>query len=127
MTNPGEWPMNPDLGIGVRKYLFENYGSPELGKIQERIRNQLQRYLPFPYIQMISAKLEATPEEQDQGYANLKIRYAILDDLVRSMIITRDGISTRDISVADIPRHGFLRERAGTLPSELSSNMRTTR
>ena len=76
LTNPGEWPMNPDLGIGVKRYLFETYGAPELGKIQERMRVQLERYLPFPYIQLISAGFEASEDEQDQGIVNLKIRYA---------------------------------------------------
>ena len=25
-----EWPMNPDLGVGLRRYLFENYSADSL-------------------------------------------------------------------------------------------------
>lgn len=129
LTNPGEWPMNPDLGIGVKRYLFETYGTPELGKIQERIKFQLQRYLPFPYIQFISAGFEATSEEQDQGYINLKIRYAILDDLVREMVVTKDDISISDI-LGPNPVSDLNRDNLRMFPNfgrGISSNMRTVR
>tara|TARA_A200000159_G_scaffold31770_1_gene28336 strand:- start:29136 stop:29663 length:528 start_codon:yes stop_codon:yes gene_type:complete len=123
LTNPGEWPMNPDLGIGVKRYLFENYGSPEIGKIQERMRIQLERYLPFPYVQLISAKFEASEDEQDQGIVNLKIRYAILDDLVRILIVTREGINITDT----VERARFADISRAAIPTNLRSSMRTFR
>jgi len=123
LTNPGEWPMNPDLGIGVKRYLFETYGSPDLGKIQERMRIQLERYLPFPFVQLISAKFEASKEEQDRGIVNLKIKYAIFDDLVRMLVVTREGIDIVDseerTQVTDIAR--------AAIPKNLISSMRTVR
>tara|TARA_R100001443_G_scaffold109975_1_gene121633 strand:+ start:56 stop:580 length:525 start_codon:yes stop_codon:yes gene_type:complete len=122
LTNPGEWPMNPDLGVGVKRYLFETFGSPEMGKIQERIRAQLQRYLPFPYVQLISAAFESAPEEQDQGYASLVIKYAILDDLVRQVIITKLGVNVTDIR--DTRRFPATSKE---YPTSLNSNMRTIR
>lgn len=122
LTNPGEWPMNPDLGIGVKRYLFETFGSPEMNKIQERIRAQLQRYLPFPYIQLFSAAFESDPEEQDQGYASLVIKYAILDDLVRQIVVTKSAFSVADIKVLN-----RLPASPNRYPTSLSSNMRTIR
>jgi phage baseplate assembly protein W len=122
LTNPGEWPMNPDLGIGVKRYLFETFGSPEMNKIQERIRAQLQRYLPFPYIQLFSAAFESDPEEQDQGYASLVIKYAILDDLVRQIIVTQMGVNVTDIQV----NNRFPAGAQSRYPT-ISSNMRTIR
>ena len=101
LTNPGEWPMNPDLGIGIRKFLFENYGSPELGKIQEKIRSQLSKYLPFPFINFVSAEFESTPEDQDQGFATLKITYGILTTHFRTATLTETGFS-----IADLPMLG---------------------
>ena len=97
LTNPGEWPMNPDLGIGVKRYLFENYNSPELGKIQERIQNQLAKYLPFPYVSLISVNFDSTPEDKDQGFITLKIRYSILSSLVNLITVTKDAISTANL------------------------------
>ena len=34
LTHPGEWPMNPDLGIGIKQYLFEQYDSPKLDELR---------------------------------------------------------------------------------------------
>ena len=124
LTNPGEWPMNPDLGISVRRYLFETYGSPEMNKIEERMRIQLQRYLPFPYISFISANFESTPEQQDQGYSSLKIKYAILDDLVRLMVVTRDSVNMTNITTAT--GRAINTDRL-MIPTSLRSEVRTVR
>jgi len=46
-VSPGEWPGNPELGVGVRNFLFENYGSQELLAVHTRIKDQFAKYLPF--------------------------------------------------------------------------------
>ena len=46
-VSPGEWPGNPELGIGVRRFLFSNYPSPELDGLHKTIKDQFARYLPF--------------------------------------------------------------------------------
>ena len=46
-VSPGEWPGNPELGVGVKSFLFENTGSKELISIHARIKDQFARYLPF--------------------------------------------------------------------------------
>ncbi len=47
MTSPGEWPGHPEIGIGVRRFLFSNYPSPELLNISKAAKDQFSRYLPF--------------------------------------------------------------------------------
>lgn len=74
-TLPGEWPGNPDLGIGIQQYLFENYNSPKMQQLETTIRNQLQKYLPE--VVLLSMQVEASPDMVDQGKMIIKLRYAI--------------------------------------------------
>ena len=46
-VSPGEWPGSPELGIGIRRFLFSNYPSPELDALHKVIKDQFSRYLPF--------------------------------------------------------------------------------
>ena len=74
-TIPGEWPMNPDLGIGVAQYLFETFDSQELDKLKVRAQKQLKKYLPA--IKLIDAEFVATDLDKDMGNVILKIVYSI--------------------------------------------------
>ena len=47
LTNPGERIMNPDFGVGISRYLFEQEGFFSTGEIQKRILSQVQTYLPY--------------------------------------------------------------------------------
>jgi phage baseplate assembly protein W len=76
-TIPGEWPMNPDLGVGLATYLFESPGSLEALDIKTNIQNQLRKYLPN--ITLLDAKFRSTPEQQDSNESILTITYAIND------------------------------------------------
>ena len=46
-TNPGEWPAKPELGIGVNRFLFENYTADSLNKLKLAIKSQIKKYMPF--------------------------------------------------------------------------------
>lgn len=46
LTTPGERVMQPDFGVGLKTYLFENYGSGVETQIDSKIREQVNRYLP---------------------------------------------------------------------------------
>jgi phage baseplate assembly protein W len=76
-TIPGEWPMNPDLGVGLSTYLFEDSKSLELSDIEENIRNQLRKYLPN--ITLIKATFDTSSENLDDHISTLKIVYSIPD------------------------------------------------
>ena len=72
-TSPGEWPGNPDLGVGVRNYLFSTYGAQEMLQVHSRIKDQFSRFLPF---------LEVRDKLIDSNEIKLRITYKIgpLDD-----------------------------------------------
>tara|TARA_A100000164_G_scaffold372898_1_gene402939 strand:+ start:5528 stop:5956 length:429 start_codon:yes stop_codon:yes gene_type:complete len=74
-TIPGEWPMNPDLGIGLSQYLFETYGSQELDKLKERIQKQLKKYLPA--VTLVKSEFVHSNADQDLLNTLLTIVYSI--------------------------------------------------
>ncbi len=61
-TAPGEWPGNPDIGIGLRKFLFEPLNSPQFQILESRIRNQIAKYLPPIAIEEIKVRDSAREE-----------------------------------------------------------------
>lgn len=54
LTSPSERIMNPDFGVGVRKYLFEN----GIFGLEERIRSQCSAYVPFVSIRNIQIDID---------------------------------------------------------------------
>jgi phage baseplate assembly protein W len=46
LTVPGERVMQPNFGVGLKTYLFENYSSGIEAQIDRKIREQVNRYLP---------------------------------------------------------------------------------
>jgi len=47
LTAPGERMMDINFGVGLRRYLFEPNETATYVKIDERIRQQVQNYLPY--------------------------------------------------------------------------------
>ena len=46
LTNPGERVMEPDFGVGMKRYLFESFGTDVFSRIDSKIREQVSRYMP---------------------------------------------------------------------------------
>ena len=74
-TIPGEWPMNPDLGVGLQRYLFENYNSSDLDDAKEKLKNQLNKYLPS--VKLVDAKFIQTDEDQDGSSVIFRVMYFV--------------------------------------------------
>lgn len=74
-TNPGEWPMNPDLGVGLDRYLFEMQNSPELLGFKTKLEKQVRKYLPD--ITINSAEFVADDENKDNNVSILNINFSI--------------------------------------------------
>jgi phage baseplate assembly protein W len=82
LTNPGERVMNPDFGVGIRQYLFENFQSDVYARIDTRIREQTSVYLPVITIQSIQFGT-GTIEDNSLG---LRIDYMIPDIAARDLL-----------------------------------------
>jgi len=76
--SPGEWPNNPEIGCGIRRFLFSNYGSQELMDIHKTIKDQFSRYLPFLDIRSELVEQDAYGSSLiDQNEIKLIVRYNI--------------------------------------------------
>lgn len=83
LTAPGERLMNPEFGVGLKKYLFQNAG-PEVEKnIKINIRQQASKYMPF--VSIVNANIvfgdnSTTEARADSKSANrlfVSINYVI--------------------------------------------------
>ena len=77
-VSPGEWPGNPELGVGVRRFLFANYPSQEIMQIHKAIKDQFAKFLPF--LEVSSEIIDRDSEGRslvDQNQLKLVVRYNI--------------------------------------------------
>ncbi len=58
LTNPGEKVMDPNFGVGMRKFLFEQNNPATHSTIRAKIIRQVLEYLPFIDIQDIEFSSE---------------------------------------------------------------------
>jgi len=83
MTNPGERIMIPDFGVGIKTYLFENATRTTFDEIEDEIRDQVSKYLPYMTINSIQFNSERGVNMSEieassaSNYVNLQIRYSI--------------------------------------------------
>ena len=73
LTNPGERVMDPHFGVGIKTYLFENFGVGVTADIEAKIREQVNIYMP-------AVKIEAIifgRSDPDNNHLGLQIRYSI--------------------------------------------------
>lgn len=73
LTYPGERVMEPEFGIGLRRFLFSNFTQETFNSIESDIRSQVAIYLPVISILEISF---GVPEEFPNSL-DAKIRYLI--------------------------------------------------
>ena len=73
LTNPGERVMEPNFGVGIQRYLFENFGQEVSSAIESKIREQVGIYMPAIQLRNIVFGLK----NQDSSYLGIRIEYAI--------------------------------------------------
>jgi len=73
LTNPGERVMEPDYGVGIRQFLFENFESGVFERIDSKIREQTSRYMPAVQIR----KLQFADSDPDTNTLSLYLEYSI--------------------------------------------------
>lgn len=74
-TIPGEWPMRPDLGIGLIKFLFESPNSPEFKSVKARIKSQVDKYLKA--VEVTKIHINSPPDLIDYNQVSITIEYNI--------------------------------------------------
>ena len=81
LTSPGERVMNPLFGVGVRRYLFENYSKNLFRSFQAKLNEQVERYLPIVNIMDVkflnSERESSANSSMDSNILAIEISYAI--------------------------------------------------
>jgi len=67
LTAPGERMMEPNFGVGLRNYLFENNAGTTYSEIESKIRNQVKFYMPFVEVQAIKFNSFDTVKSSGNG------------------------------------------------------------
>jgi|18_taG_2_1085343.scaffolds.fasta_scaffold13233_2 hypothetical protein len=73
LTIPGERVMEPNFGVGLPMYLFENYGQNTMSQIDSKIREQVGIYMPAIEINNIDFGII----DPDSNYLGIAIEYSI--------------------------------------------------
>jgi phage baseplate assembly protein W len=74
LTNPGERPLNPSFGGGLRAFIFEQITTGNLDFLKERITNDLGRY--FPNVAVGSLKIF---EQIDSNTITVVLTYNVIN------------------------------------------------
>jgi phage baseplate assembly protein W len=54
LTNPGERVMEPEFGVGIKQFLFESFSSDVYARIDNKIREQVQEYMPIVTVEEVN-------------------------------------------------------------------------
>ena len=73
LTNPGERVMIPSFGVGMLRYLFENFDETTYAQIRNKINEQTRIFMPYITIHNI----EFQPKDIDSGRLSLIIKYVV--------------------------------------------------
>ena len=82
LTAPGERVMNPEFGVGMRNFLFQNYGSQTLNLIETKIKEQVNIFMPVVDIQQVFFDSSSI----DRNVLGIAIQYSIPDIGITEML-----------------------------------------
>ncbi len=73
LTHPGERIMHPSYGVGIQKFLWDNFDQGSFTKIEQNIVEQARTYLPV--IKIVEVKFAES--DLDAEKLEINIRYSI--------------------------------------------------
>lgn len=82
LTSPGERMMDPEFGVGLRRYLFENRTSQLLATIRSVIVSQVKKYMPFLAIQQIQFLID----NNNPNSIGLQIVFQVIESEIDSTL-----------------------------------------
>ena len=86
LTVPGERIMNPNFGVGLKKFLFENDNPLIYDSVAEQIYNQVGKYLPYIRINDIIFNSSEYDDNLPSNTLAVRVEYRIvpleLDDAI---------------------------------------------
>lgn len=88
MLNPGQDPLHPDMGVGLKNY---RYGVKNLNELKKRIEDQIATYLPM--YQSVSVALVRTPDKVCNIEINIGDMIFVYDSAAAPIPIPLDDIA----------------------------------
>jgi phage baseplate assembly protein W len=70
LTNPGERPLNPTFGGGLKQFIFEQVNDLTFNDIKSQIQNKIS--LVFPTIKINKLDIYSSPQEENNIIINLQ-------------------------------------------------------
>tara|TARA_R100000005_G_scaffold36705_1_gene17015 strand:- start:175 stop:558 length:384 start_codon:yes stop_codon:yes gene_type:complete len=77
LTSPGERIMDPEFGVGIRNYLFENNTVSTQGKIEAKIRSQTKKYLPYITVELVEFDNVDTNPNISENFLGVRIFFSV--------------------------------------------------
>ena len=123
LTSPGEWPMSPDMGVGLKHYLFEFENTEKLNSLKSAIQNQLNKFLP--QIKLFGVQFDIDEVRIDKNKARLIIQYGILNSVGFStefvLNMNSNQIQIEDIFTKQVQALDLLNRSVGVRSSTVSA------
>ena len=76
LTSPGERVMDPNFGVGLKHFLFEQVAAFVFSDIEERVRRQVSIYMPFVEVGHIF--FNTFEEDEISNALEMRIEYVII-------------------------------------------------
>ena len=76
LTSPGERMMDPNFGVGIKRFLFEQMDSFVYEDMQERINQQVATYMPF--IEVVDVYFDTPAGQEYENYLGVRVEFFII-------------------------------------------------
>lgn len=83
LTSPGENISDPNYGVGLRRFLFEQNIDSSISRIKNEIFSQISKYLP--YLSPVEVEIDPNAEMVDDYRLSVKVTYGIPGDVLQKV------------------------------------------
>ena len=77
LTSPGERIMDPNFGVGMKRYLFEQNDSSTYSRIKARIRRQVKEYMGYIEIEDVIFNSESNNDNITANGLLVTVKFSI--------------------------------------------------
>tara|TARA_R110000868_G_scaffold336783_1_gene597705 strand:+ start:61 stop:441 length:381 start_codon:yes stop_codon:yes gene_type:complete len=77
LTSPGERIMDPNFGVGMRRYLFEQNDSTTYSRIKARVKRQVSEYMGYIVVEDVLFASESNNENITANGLLVTVKFSI--------------------------------------------------
>ena len=77
LTDKGERIMLPNFGVGLKKFLFENFSQTTTYQIESEIKSQVKKYMPF--VNVVAVNILEDPDNLNKLYVSVNFTVPALN------------------------------------------------